>query len=98
MRTKCSVNEKYVLVLLQGAPVIYKPQTKYALMSCLVFRISGVAAVSVWGCYCNLEMALRQMSLGMDKWQPQQSHSSRGFSQGTRVGRQNCQWLPEFVF
>lgn len=74
----------------EGAPVIYKPQTKYVLMSSEVFRISGVAA-SVWCCYCNLEMALRHMSLGMDQWQPQHSRSSHGFSQGTRVGRQICQ-------
>lgn len=44
--------------------------------------------MSVWRCYCNLEMALRQMPSDMDQWQPQHSHSSRGHSRRTRVGRQ----------
>lgn len=86
MKTKCSVIEENVLVFYRGHQLF----TSLKLNMSKCFRISGVA-VSVWCCYCNLEMALRQMSLGMDQWHPQHSHSSRGFSQGTRVGRQICQ-------
>lgn len=73
-----------------GTSYLQASKTKYVLMSSEVFRISGVA-VSQRCCYCNLEMALRQMSLSMDQWQPQHSRSSHGLSQGTRVGRHFCQ-------